>query len=118
MKRVIRRGVFETNSSSTHSITMCSEEEYDKWEKDETLLDEFNEQFLTKEEAIKRLKNDECYKDLDFTDDDAVDEALRDEGLYTSDRYFDDEYLESYERTYTTKNGEKVVAFGKYGMDN
>lgn len=25
MKRQIRRGVFETNSSSTHSITMCSE---------------------------------------------------------------------------------------------
>ena len=31
MKRQIRRGVFETNSSSTHSITMCSGEEYDKW---------------------------------------------------------------------------------------
>ena len=33
MKRQIRRGVFETNSSSTHSITMCSNKEYEKWEK-------------------------------------------------------------------------------------
>ena len=26
MKISIRRGVFETNSSSTHSLTMCSED--------------------------------------------------------------------------------------------
>ena len=26
--RQIRQGVFETNSSSCHSITMCSEEEF------------------------------------------------------------------------------------------
>lgn len=32
-KNSIRRGVFETNSSSTHSLTMCSENEYDKWER-------------------------------------------------------------------------------------
>ena len=29
MKRQVRRGVFETNSSSTHSITMCSNKEYE-----------------------------------------------------------------------------------------
>ena len=32
MKRQIRRGVFETNSSSTHSLTMCSEEEFEAWD--------------------------------------------------------------------------------------
>lgn len=31
----IRKGLFETNSSSTHSLTMCSEEDYDKWENGE-----------------------------------------------------------------------------------
>lgn len=30
MKRQIRRGVFETNSSSVHSLTMCSDDEYKK----------------------------------------------------------------------------------------
>ena len=29
MKRQIRRGVFETNRSSVHSLTMCSGEEYE-----------------------------------------------------------------------------------------
>jgi len=32
MKRQIRRSVFETNSSSTHSITMCSNTDFEKWE--------------------------------------------------------------------------------------
>ena len=31
MKISVRKGVFETNSSSTHSLTMCSEDEFDQW---------------------------------------------------------------------------------------
>ena len=38
MKRQIRRGVFETNSSSTHSLTMCSEEEFEAWKRGEVLF--------------------------------------------------------------------------------
>ena len=30
MKITIRRGVFETNSSSTHSLTICTNESYEK----------------------------------------------------------------------------------------
>ena len=54
MKRQIRIGVFETNSSSTHSLTMCSRDDYEKWEKGEILLNEnwhIEKQFVTKEEA-------------------------------------------------------------------
>lgn len=31
MKRQVRRGVFETNSSSTHSLTMCMKSDYNRW---------------------------------------------------------------------------------------
>lgn len=31
MKIQIRRNVFETNSSSVHSITMCSKDDFEKW---------------------------------------------------------------------------------------
>ena len=31
MKRQIRHGVFETNSSSVHSITMCTKNEFNEW---------------------------------------------------------------------------------------
>ena len=33
--KLIRRGTFETNSSSTHSITMCKESDFDKWKNGE-----------------------------------------------------------------------------------
>ena len=48
MKRQIRRGVFETNSSSTHSLTMCSEEEFEQWKKGKVLFDENYETFVSK----------------------------------------------------------------------
>ena len=50
MKRQIRRGVFETNSSSTHSIVICSEEEYKKWVKGELMFDSWEECFVGKKE--------------------------------------------------------------------
>ena len=67
MKRQIRIGVFETNSSSTHSLTMCSGDDYKKWEKGEILLNEnwnIKKQFVTKEEAIQHLKEKGYYKNL------------------------------------------------------
>lgn len=27
----VRQGVFETNSSSTHTLTICSKDDYDSW---------------------------------------------------------------------------------------
>lgn len=44
MKRKIRKGVFETNSSSTHSLTMCSEEEFEAWKRGEVLFQEYGEE--------------------------------------------------------------------------
>ena len=46
MKRQIRRGVFETNSSSTHSLTMCSEEEFEAWKRGEVLFKRWEEKFV------------------------------------------------------------------------
>ena len=47
MKRQIRRGVFETNSSSTHSLTMCSRDTYSKWERGEVYRHSWRENFKT-----------------------------------------------------------------------
>ena len=46
MKVQIRRNVFETNSSSVHSITMCSEDEYKKWRDGELLFSDWDEEFV------------------------------------------------------------------------
>ena len=45
MKEVVRRGLFETNSSSVHSITMCSDDEWTKWVNDEVYFDTVNKNF-------------------------------------------------------------------------
>jgi len=114
MIRVIRRGVFETNSSSTHSISIVSKEDYDKWNKGELLLND--DEFVTVEDAIKEIKRDD--PEFNPNNEDEVSKAFRDYDYQTSEEYQEDEYLETYTRNFTTKNGDKIVAFGKYGTDN
>lgn len=131
MKRQIRRGVFETNSSSCHSISMCTESEYDAWENGDLLLYSgcgsyfgdrpVKDHFYTREQAIefeKHRRSNPLDDDLsDISDEELINEILSDRGWVTCNEYFDDEYLETFEETYTTPGGEKVVAFGKYGYD-
>jgi hypothetical protein len=116
----IRLGVFETNSSNTHSLTICLKEDYEKWKNGELFLDKGwsqKKQFITKEEAIKRLKNVTYLNNLDFEDEEAVNQAMREQTIYTSEHYFDNDCLESFEDTFTTPKGEVIVCFGKYGHD-
>jgi len=92
MLRTIRRCIFETNSSSTHSLTIVSAEDFEKWQNGDLLLDRWNDEFVQKTEE----DNDD---------------------LETYDQYMDEDYLEIFKDTYTTKSGDKVVVFGKYGYD-
>ena len=115
MKRQIRRGVYETNSSSTHSLVMCSEEEYNKWISGDVLYSKYKEKLVPKEDIIKELKEE--YSDVDWNDEDEVSDVFEDEGIQSCEEFFDDEYLETFKRTYTTYSGDKVVAFGKYGYE-
>lgn len=123
MKRQIRRGVFETNSSSTHSITMCSGEEYDKWCSGNLLFWVGKKKFMIKEDIIEELKeltrwdNSLMYPDVNWDDDSVVADIFDSEEIQSSDEFFDDEYLETFEEKYHTPNGEEVVAFGKFGYD-
>ena len=124
MKRQIRRGVFETNRSSVHSLTMCSGEEYEKWENGEVLFWSDKDKFGTREDIIEEMKNmryswnnDLCYPNVNWKDEDEVDDIFSDEGIKTCEEFFDNEYFETFEQRYTTPNGDKVVAFGYYGHD-
>ena len=48
----IRRGVFETNSSSVHSLTLCSGSEYERWSNGELFYEPYSEKFITLEEVL------------------------------------------------------------------
>ena len=54
----IRKNVFETNSSSTHSLTMCSEEEYEKWQREELIYDRWEGDLIEITDEIKQYRKD------------------------------------------------------------
>lgn len=139
MKVQIRQGVFETNSSSTHSITMCSGQEWKDWMDDKIRMSpDGNPKFLPRDEAIEaNIKHALEYYDLseNNTEDRQIIEKYRNTGDIDEfgdaiDEYFDkyecyltydewDDYFdyEKYRDSYTTASGEEVVAFGYYGND-
>ena len=98
MKRQIRKHVFETNSSMTHALTICTEEEFEKWKNGEVWWNHWNS-----DEFIPVDKN--------------MDDDREDEGYLTYGEFEDLEYEEVFEQKYTTPGGETVVAFGYAGHD-
>lgn len=124
----VRHGVFETNSSSTHSITMCKKSEYDAWVKGEVYLNDGwwsmvenenkNKKFLTKEEAMRLIADSGRYSDKDLysLDEKELLEIFDSECIYNTELYEQMcEYYEEYGEEYTTDSGETIIAFGYYG---
>lgn len=92
----VRQNVFETNSSSTHSLCVCTEEDYEKFVRGETMYNTWSDEFLSKE----------SYENLD--DGDKYDYKAYDSM---------GDYLEYYEHRFTTPSGDKMVVFGEFGYD-
>lgn len=109
----VRQGVFETNSSSTHTLTVCSKDDFDKWKKGEVLwLDrdwqklDTDKNFVTPEELeeLAEKYNEEQQKRIDSGDKFAhtvdIDKVLNEQRDYDSyyDSYWDTERsaLEAY----------------------
>ena len=119
----IRQNIFETNSSSVHSITLCTEDEFQKWKNGEIFFDRWEEKFLTPKEAEEVKKEQEKERERlieQFGNDDYLDDECR---TLTYNQFFDwqgdDSYLDYMEKYQEHKkiNGVDVVAFGYYGHD-
>lgn len=134
MKRQVRKGVFETNSSSTHSLTMCSSDKFEEWEKGSLLFDEWEEKFIdadclsdkdkrSAEKLYEGAKNEFCEEWSELPEEEkkkiyleyAKEHNLIPGHAKTYKEWEDDYYLESFVYEYETQSGDKVVAFGKYG---
>lgn len=126
----IRYNIFETNSSSVHTLTLCREEDYDKWNNGEYLLrnDDYNPdedlpQFIPKDrlkefdpKAPYTLKRGSYYEPL-FFDKDGKEVLYYDIPYLTPEQYesyYDNLY--SYEEK-ATIDGINVVAFGHHGYE-
>ena len=99
----IRRNLFETNSSSTHSITMCTKLDYQKWSLGELVYNMSSKKFIPASE-VEEIENDEVED--------------RDKILFKSPEEFynwvnNELCLETYKSEFND-----VVAFGYYGYDN
>lgn len=124
MKNQIRRGVFETNSSSVHSITMCTKNEFDEWKNGNLYRNDGwwssstsplkNKYFLTYDEAIELIKSSSWYKPME--EDEDVGEYFKEYEIYDYENW-GGEYYETDVNHYTTPNGEEIVAVCYYGHD-
>ena len=144
-KKVTRRCVWETNSSTTHSTIIMTEEQYEKWKWKNLYYYPPNKWYdpfeklpkdkkpqpgclYTQDEVLEfyKLKGYE-YNPLeldDYDEDEAYDEReLKD--MYIKemcdfagyDAWHDDECLEFDDTTYTTPSGETIIVECKYGWD-
>ena len=113
MKIQIRRGIFETNSSSTHSITMCTKDDYTRWEKGELIYDSGKGKLIS--------ISDEKYQNwLKNNKEEDVDYGYKDYMTYNEyfDYYCGDCNFEDFEEDYISPSGEHIIAFGYYGYDS
>lgn len=126
----IRYNIFETNSSSVHTLTLCREEDYDKWNSGEYLLrndcnfsDENLPQFIPKDKleeydprAPYTMEKGSYYEPYFF--DKNGEGVTYDDIMYLTPEQYESYYenLYFYEER-ATIDGIKVVAFGRHGYD-
>ena len=104
MKLTVRRGVFETNSSSSHSLTIVDKQTFEDWKSGKLLYCEYGakgEQFVPFNESL-------------IADQDSYVEVWTYEMFQNMYDYGMDG-MEAFEQEETMPSGEKVVAFGYYG---
>jgi hypothetical protein len=99
----IRQGVFETNSSSTHAIAICTQEKWDKLQSGEYLVNEW---------SINDIISKDDPKAINDPDDDNWDSRY-----VTYEELYDESEYEFFTRHFTTPSGDEMVAWGFYGYD-
>jgi hypothetical protein len=126
----IRHNVFETNSSSTHSLSIVTKKDFDKWVAGEVYFNDNTAyssseseyakiKFVTKDQAIDIIKKSSYNQDvkIDGITEEELIELFPEEEIYSYDYYIDGyrDELENFEQQYKTESGDEIVAFGKYG---
>lgn len=99
----IRQSLFETNSSSTHSLTMCTDSDFQKWKDGNLIFDYYDEVLIPVTDEIRK----------------EIDEEGDTEGRYYTYDDFNNGRLEyeTFEQEFKTPGGEKVIGFGYFGYD-
>ena len=118
----IRSNVFETNSSSTHSITMCMEDTFLKWKNGELLFNRYTHEFLSVDDVLASITKEYSETSANALAAMRADEKeffynLMDYDWYSYKNWREEVYYEHFTDTYKTSSGDTVYAFGYYGSD-
>ena len=118
MKVQIRQGVFETNSSSTHAVSVCTKTQWEDYKSGKLWLDN-NLDFLPAAEA-EEYNNKLIAKEKERCEKHGrkFDKSNYEDDLYHSyDDGYDGYSYEWFNNHFKLDNGCEVVAFGYYGYD-
>ena len=133
----IRQGVFETNSSSTHSMCICTEEEFANfkgnkavWNKNNnkiTPLDKIPHGYAQRAKDFYQKTRTLFMIDWDNLSEEAqfefiisqFDQTYAGDWLFEGKTFYKDwgTDLERFEKHFTTPSGDKMVAFGEFGYE-
>lgn len=121
--RVVRLSVFETNSSSTHSMVIVTPEEFKQWKNGDIMKYRWEDKFVSREECekiISEIKQDIAVKYKCSVEDIETYELISeyDEDIPLDFEQYDDAKDLEYDiNHYTTKNGEDLVIICWFGND-
>ncbi len=125
MKRAIRRNLFESNSSSTHSVAIMSNDEYTEWLNGNKWLCRGNwlyRNLPNPPERGKLYNKDDVrsfISQIGETENNyySEDELFYDNDFESYDIWSSNEYLEYEDEEYVTSSGEKIIVCCKYGFE-
>lgn len=130
----VRHGVFETNSSSTHSVTICNKSDYERWRRGEILYSSYENRFVDnlplspqEQEKAKKdyvSKSNMFWKQWDVLTEEEQNQwyknwaaANKYHGNYeTFDEYYRHD-LNYFDESFVSQSGDQIVVFGRYGYD-
>lgn len=121
-KTTIRPNIFETNSSSSHSLTVTSIDEFNEWQQGMVYFNEYDQAFVAaapiNEEIENTYKIEYPNKEYDFAF--YKQEWMEESACYSIEGW--NEFIlrnwhSGFNHTYTSKAGETIIAFGYYGRD-
>ena len=116
----VRNNVFETNSSSVHSICLCSKDVYNRWAESRSEIEENS--YLWDKYSGNMIPIGEILSEIPMTFDEAkrINFSCLPARYYTVERYdgyMSDQWFEEYHTETTSPSGDEMVAFGYYGHD-
>ena len=129
----IRANVFETNSSSVHSLIFVDEPEYTKWANGELYLNRYSEywwdenkysklpRFVTYDEAVNADENfpypEITYAYDGFNYEDEETGEYKERIFVTLNQFIECCYFDTFDEEHQSLHGDIIHAVGYYGHD-